>query len=84
MFDVNYVRTQSKRDADMRIIISDPPAIAAAFACAVTVRAKAEGLVARNGELSIFSAYRRIFPQARFEMKPCIALNQYIISFSFL
>ncbi len=76
MFDVNYVRTQSKRprrDADMRIIISDPPAIAAAFACAVTVHAKADRLVARNGELSIFSAYRRIFPQARFEMKPyCI------------
>ncbi len=73
MYD-DAVRMQPKRakrsrsDADMRATISDPPAIAAAFACAVTVRTKPERLVARNGDLSIFSAYRRIFPQARFEM----------------
>ena len=48
-------------------IISEPPALAAAFGCAVTVLTKPERLVARNGDLSIFSAYRRIFPQARFE-----------------
>ena len=45
-------------------IIRDPAAIAAAFACAVTVFTSGEGLVARNGDLRIFSAYRRVFPQA--------------------
>ncbi len=58
------LHTCSTRDADKHII-SDPPTIAAAFACAVTVHADRESLVARNGDLSVFSAYKRIFPQAR-------------------
>jgi hypothetical protein len=54
----------TSKDADM-CIIPDPPALAAAFACAVTVRTKPDRLVARNGDLSIFSAFNRIFPQVR-------------------
>ncbi len=49
-------------------IIADPPEIAAAFASSVTAFSTKESLVARNGDLSIFSAYRRIFPQASFEL----------------
>jgi hypothetical protein len=45
----------------------DPSALAAAFACAVTVAAEPHSLVARNGELSIFSAYQRIYPEVRFQ-----------------
>ncbi len=56
--------TRPRGETDMHII-TDPPKIATAFACAVTVLAKPEFLVARNGDLSIFSAYRQIFPQAR-------------------
>jgi hypothetical protein len=45
-----------------------PSALAAAFACAVT--ASAEGsLVARNGNLSLFSTYKAIFPEVSFEKK---------------
>ncbi len=45
-------------------VSSDPAALAAAFACAVTVHADGESLVARNGDLGIFSVYTRIFHQA--------------------
>jgi hypothetical protein len=55
--------SDSPREASKHFI-TEPAVIAAAFACAVTVRSNSESLVARNGELSIFSAYRRIFPQA--------------------
>jgi hypothetical protein len=44
--------------------IDDPPAIAGAFACAVTVSAHHDSLLARNGGLSLFSAYNEIFPEA--------------------
>ena len=69
MLDVDVRKSNkiSRKDADV-CIISDPSALAAAFACAVTVLSEPECLVARNGDLSIFSAYRRIFPQARFEL----------------
>ena len=67
-------------DADI-FVISDPPALAAAFACAVTVLTKPERLVARNGDLSIFSAYRRIFPQARLDG---IAILNYFINRYFI
>ena len=72
----------SKRSTDADIfVISDPPALAAAFACAVTVLTKPERLVARNGDLSIFSAYRRIFPQARLDG---IAILNYFINRYFI
>ncbi len=65
---------QSRMDAD-KCVISDPQALAAALACAVTVLSEPERLVARNGDLSIFSAYRRIFPQARFDGIAILILN---------
>ena len=51
-------------------IISNPQSIAEAFACAVTVRSDPEYLVARNGDLSIFSAFNRIFPQVQHDQFP--------------
>ena len=55
---------RSKRDACMHTV-TDPSAMAAAVSCAVTALADRECPIARNGDLSIFSAYRRIFPQAK-------------------
>jgi hypothetical protein len=44
------------------VIDNGPASLAAAFACAVT--APAEGtLVARNGNLSLFSTYKTILPE---------------------
>ena len=43
--------------ADMR-----PASLAAAFACAVTISDEGS-LMARNGRLSLFSAYETIFPE---------------------
>ncbi len=71
---VRILPKRTKAVEDMQIV-TDPAAIAAAFARAVTVLTNRESLVARNGDLSIFSAYRRIFPQARCK---CI-FNQYYL-----
>ncbi len=66
---INQIRM---RASDLSI--KDRPALAAAFARAVTVAAEAGSLVARKGELSLFSAYSRIYPEARFEF---ITKNEY-------
>ncbi len=43
---------------------SSPPSLAASFVCAVTTHQKG-GLIARKGNLSLYSAYRAIFPSVR-------------------
>ncbi len=68
----------SKSTVQMNQNENNSASLAAAFACAVT--APAEGsFVARNGSLSLFSAFTTIFPEVRmihaFEMSRNVVMS---------
>jgi hypothetical protein len=57
--------SQSKRPSERkeRRITTDPKQLAAEFALAVTVQASEVDWIAKNGEESLFSTLRRIYPE---------------------